>query len=180
MAEERELAAGNRRPVQLKRARRAAFNKARREAFLNTLAATCNVRMAIEAAGVWRTTVYDARRRDAAFAALWQEALTIGYERLEAALLARAMGTDGSAPDFNFSDPEAILPEGKIDTALGMQLLGRHRAAVQGKPRATRPVHVATAEETTAALIKKLAVLRRQIERGGADGAPEASSEGEG
>lgn len=170
MTEERELAAGNRRPVQVKQGRRGSFDRKRRKTFLNTLAATCNVALSAAAAGVCGSTVYDARRRDPAFAALWQEALAIGYERLEAALMARALGTDGAVPaDFGDADPATILPEGEIDTQLGMQLLARHRAAAQGKPRAARPaVHVATAEETTATLVKKLAILRRQIEQGGA------------
>jgi hypothetical protein len=176
MAKDLELAAGNRRPVQWKQGRRGSFNKQRRATFLNTLAATCNVVMSAAAAGVSGTTPYEARRRDPAFAALWQEALRIGYERLEAALMARALGTDGAVPaGFGIADLEAILPAAEIDTQLGMQLLNRHRAAA-GKTQAARPgAHVATEEETTAALVRKLAVLRRQIEQAGAP----ALSEGE-
>lgn len=165
------LSAGNRRTAQLRRPRRGGFTRDRRETFLNTLAATCNVALAIKAAATCASTVYYMRRRDPEFAALWQEALTIAYERLETALLARAMGTDGvTVADADFGDPEMILPQGEIDAELALKLLARHRATVEGGR--ARPIragrHVATEAETNAALTRKLAILHRQLKQRGA------------
>lgn len=157
------LSASDRRIVQVRRRRRDFFRESKRGVFLTVLAATCNVRLAAAAAKVGTPTVYRARQRDPEFAALWREAMILGYERLETALLARALGTDAPpAADFDFGDPDAILPEGEIDSDLALRLLAHNRAAGQGRSRTTRG-HVATEAETNAALIRKLMVLQRQL-----------------
>ena len=78
---------GNGRPVQRRAARANGWTKARRAAFLAELAASCNVVRAHEAAGMASSGVYRLRQRDPEFAAQWQAALEIGYERLETALV---------------------------------------------------------------------------------------------
>lgn len=79
------------RAIQLKRIRSAGWTKAKRKRFLDALAATCNVQMAARAAGVARYNAYNLRKRDPQFAALWQDALVMGYETLETALLEQAL-----------------------------------------------------------------------------------------
>lgn len=153
----------NRRPVQVKRVRKDGWTKARRARFLDRLALTCNVRLAAQAAGKPAASAYVLRRRDAGFAELWRDALEAGYERLETELLARALG-NVNAIEPGESDVE---DEGEIDTELALKLIGRHRAEARGTGRPTsraRSRHVATEEETNAALLRKLAILRRQME----------------
>lgn len=169
MAEQEVKAGGNGRLMQVRAERRDGFTRKRRERFLRVLAATCNVRIAARAAGMAVTTVYHRRRRDPEFEGQWRTAIQSAYERLEAALLARALGTGSAAGAIcDFGDPEEILPDAEIDTELALKLLARHRATVEGRDRPMRPGrHVATEEETNQALLKQLAVLRRQIEKSG-------------
>ena len=61
---------------------RGAFTARRRAAFLRALEEAGNVTLAAEAAGVPKGRVYHARRRDAAFGAAWDAALTAAQARL--------------------------------------------------------------------------------------------------
>lgn len=65
------------------RARKGAFDAAKQEAFLAELAATCNVSLAAERAGVTTGCVYEHKARDAAFRARWADALAEAYRNLE-------------------------------------------------------------------------------------------------
>ena len=178
------IGANNRRALQVKACRADGWTKARRQLFLDTLAQTCNVGLAARTAGVARHTPYALRRRDAAFAALWQEALASGYDRLEEALLGHALqnindivvaerdcdmfwrnGEIGRDPDDPIRTPDA--PRASDGTVrLALALLDRHRKTVEGNgslargPRKTAP---ATAEATDAALRKKLDALARKL-----------------
>ena len=90
--------------------------------FLESLAETSNVK---ESAGRTNTpisTVYAARRNDAAFARQWQEALFEGYTNLEMEVLGFLRSTD---------------PSHKMDVANALRLLAIHREAV-AKEKARR------------------------------------------
>lgn len=63
------------------------------EKFLERLRAVPNVRAACEAAGVGRSTAYDARQRDETFALEWADAVEQGLDALEQ--IAHARGTTG-------------------------------------------------------------------------------------
>jgi hypothetical protein len=64
-------------------------------AFLEALAATCNVTEACRLACIGRMSVYDWRHEDASFAAKWKKALSIGAEVLEDEAVRRAtVGVD--------------------------------------------------------------------------------------
>lgn len=165
---ETEVITGGSHLVQRRAVRSDAFGKARRVRFLQVLAATSNVKAAAAAAGVGTATVYRVRQSDPAFAGNWREAMAAAYERLEAALLARALGTEDIDAAIDFGDPKAIFPATQIDADLALRLLGRHRATAEGRDRPVkRGRHIATEEETNKALLKQLAILRRQIERTG-------------
>lgn len=70
---------------QLQRSRRKRpFCRARKQAFLDRFAATCNIEASAAAAGVGATSVYRHLRSDAAFARGFDEALAIGMPGLEA------------------------------------------------------------------------------------------------
>jgi hypothetical protein len=71
--------------------RSAAGAEAWRAAFLNALRNSCNVLYACRAAGIGRTTVYDHRAKDAAFAQAWDTAKVEAVELLELEARDRAM-----------------------------------------------------------------------------------------
>lgn len=125
-------------------------------AFLDHLAATCNVSEAAEAIGVEPCSVYVLRRRDPAFRAGWSEALMQGYEMLETQLVGHALSGGGARTMANGD----VARTGGIDVELAMRLLGQHRAAMAGKPfRGGPKLHTATREETNTAILKKLRAL---------------------
>lgn len=178
---EDRISGGNSRPLQKARVRKDGWTKMRRKRFLDSLASTCNVRIAIEAAGLAPSSAYALRRRDPAFAALWKEALTIGYERLEETLLQCALeGVNAIEIDV---EGAVLLPEpgpgagehtyqpgsggsAKISSdavQLAMLVLNRHRATVEGKGSPGGSRRRASSEETDAALRKKLDALARTL-----------------
>lgn len=61
------------------------------ERFVEALAETCNVTLAAKAIRRSYTNVYLHRAKDASFRARWDQALAIGYSRLEMMLLERAL-----------------------------------------------------------------------------------------
>ncbi|RHW18842.1 hypothetical protein D1610_01440 [Sphingomonas gilva] len=159
--------------------KRPKFVAKRQQLFLDALALTCNVKKAAAFAGVDKTTPYLRRRTDPVFAAQWQEAIEIGYDRLEALLLeyggagvplepadadrAIAGGADGAVPD------EAPPP---FDFERALAVLKQYWSRRQRLPfnRGGRPRRNATREETNAALIKALAAAQKRLAWRSADG----------
>lgn len=149
------------------------FNKAKRKRFLDTLAGTCNVTLAVRAAGVAASSCYRARLRDADFAAAWDAAIKNGYQRLEEALLDYALARlAGDAPAPDLADPERVhsalpsLAERNISTGdlqFALALLNRQRASAEGPSRRARGVKIASPAETDAALRRKLDQLARRM-----------------
>jgi hypothetical protein len=124
------------------------WSKARRAAFLDRLAETCNVQLASAAAGVRKEAVYALRRRDSEFEAAWKEALAQGYDVLETRLVGHAL----NGPD----------PDEPLDVELAIRLLTRHGNALAGRvPRTGSPPRRATREETDAAILKKIEMIER-------------------
>lgn len=142
---------------------RARWSKAMRAAFLDHLAATCNVTAAAAAAGVCKTSVYQIRRRDPAFAAKWEEALALGYQMIETRLLGHVLSGRGR------TDPMAGEDEGRpaIDFEAALRLLAQHRGG-QDKPHKGRQPAFAAPEETDAVLLTRLRAIeaRRAREAG--------------
>jgi hypothetical protein len=66
----------------------------KRELFLSALAEGCSITAACERAVIVRSTAYDWRKTDAAFAAAWDDALEAGTDTLEDEAVTRAK--DGS------------------------------------------------------------------------------------
>jgi len=134
------------------------WNKAKRRGFLDHLAATCDVKASAAAIGVDPASVYYLRRRDAAFAAEWAEALLLGYQMLETRLVGHALAGRGTA--------EAMPRDGldPIDAHLALTLLAAHRNALAGVPHKGGPrLKRATEEETNAALMKKLDAIEKSM-----------------
>jgi len=160
---EDQIAAQHHRPVQAKMGRANALTKAKRDLFLAELAASCNIRRASTAAGVWAASAYKLRQRDAEFAKAWQAALDIGYERLETALVARALEAVGEI-DFDTLDERVALVE-KMTVDQAIRILGQHRESIrQGQARGRKPQarQIATQEETDGVLIKRIRMIERQ------------------
>lgn len=133
-----------------------------RQMFLETLADSCNVCRAAEAAGITKSTFYRLRRRDAAFAEAWQEALESGYVRLEMALVERAIYTIEGPGDDDVAGLPAV---GAMTVAQAIDLMAKHRASVAGgRAKGQRPSHRdrPTAEETDAEILRRIAVIERQ------------------
>lgn len=143
---------------------------ARRVAFLDHLAATCNIAQSAKAVGSSASGAYALRRRDAAFAEQWREAIDLGYELLETKVLAFALGQrdDGSM----IGDPGAVAAA-PIDPDAAIRLVRQHQAMrAAGAPHhASRRTPFAfkhvTIEEVREALLAKLEARARRRARSG-------------
>lgn len=158
---------GNKRRVQVRKAVRGSFAAAERQVFLDHLAACCNVTRAAAAAGVGVSTVYDARRRDPAFAGQWDEAIEAGYVTLEALLIERA-ALGGAHGGGGYVPGETPVPGPEtIDTWLALDLLRLARApkARPGK-RNGAPPRRASEKALTDAICAQLDALDRRAKRG--------------
>ena len=137
------------------------WNAKMRESFLDHLAATCNVKASAEYIGVDPSSVYVLRRRDKRFAEAWGEALALGYEMLETLLVGHALSGD----DSDVLNCGAEVRSGPVAVDLALRLLTAHRNAT-GKPRRGGPQRqFATADETDAFLMKKLAAIEKRRAR---------------
>jgi len=176
-AREMSVAAGRSGRPQVRLRKTAGWTEARRQLFLDHLAATCNVTASATAAGLYWSGAYAWRRKDPEFAAQWQAALETGYARLEAMLVERAAGGGVAEPDGGagaagtvaVGDAEAAEPvtpdPAKMDTGLALSLLQMHRARmVRGTRGRTKPVQRASKKETVEAIVRQLRVLRRRLE----------------
>lgn len=158
--EREEIVAGPNRGLHKRRKRHKHFGKARRETFLEHLAATCNVTASAAVAGVAVSTVYAHRMKDEAFRADWDAALAQGYARLEAALLERA--ARGGEPAALRGDKIVEGPDSpdEIDWDKAMELLKHHQRGLArlNAPGRTVPKRVEI-EQVTAKLIRKLKAI---------------------
>ncbi|PQM28324.1 hypothetical protein CVO77_07470 [Sphingopyxis lindanitolerans] len=160
---EDEIVPQHHRPVQAKTGKPGGWTRAKREAFLVELAASCNIVRAAALVGMGQSGAYRLRKREPDFAAQWQAALEIGYERLETALVRRALETVGEFPVEALDERSEPVEKMTVDQAI--RILTFHRESIrQGQARTRKPQarHVATQEETDAALIKRIRIVERQ------------------
>lgn len=165
-------------PLQRKKTRVNGWTKARRGAFVEELAMTCNVRRAHAAAEMGPGSAYRLRRRDPYFARQWQDALELGYERLELALVRRAL----EAVD-EISLDETREPVVKMTVAEATALLRLHRVSVgrgQANGRRLQAREVATQQEVDAILLKRIQMARRRLRPPAADEGPAPSPAADG
>ncbi|WP_374526631.1 hypothetical protein [Sphingopyxis sp.] len=185
MGDEREdeIVPQHNRPVQAKAGKPGGWTKAKRETFLVELAASCNIVRAAALAGMGQSGAYRLRKREPDFAAQWQAALEIGYERLETALVRRALEAVGeTAGEFPVEAlDERSEPVEKMTVDQAIRILTFHRESIrqgQARTRKAQARHVATQEETDAALIKRIRMVERQRAANapprGSDAAPDA------
>ena len=100
------------------------WSKAKEGEFLGALEATCNVTAAAAIAGVSVSAAYRRRKQHAAFRIGWHEAIGLAYQRLELALIERALvGTEKIVTRKDGSE-ERIR---EYPNAIALTLLRMHR-----------------------------------------------------
>ncbi len=143
-----------------------AWTDEQESAFLDMLAATCNVVRSCRHAAVDHRSAYRRRRQNPGFAAAWRAAILTGYERLEEQLLAQLATPHAFEEEGIEREP---VPTGPFDPKLAMDLLRLHRSTVENRKATPRgPVIRVSREEAEAALNKKLDALAKRLaeERG--------------
>ena len=154
-----------------RRTRPNGFSARKRQRFLDALALTCNINASAAYAGVHRVTPYYCRARDPQFARQWQEALAVGYDRLETLVLEHG----GAGVALEPADPDRVdtgdvnaPPPFDFERALRVLALYRkQRHDLPGRRSGSLPRR-ATREETNAALIKAIGAAKKRLE--GRDG----------
>jgi|GEM_PF-605308 len=131
------------------------FDARARKLFLEHLALTSNVAASARKAGVASSRVYALKRKNPDFACDWQAALSEGFARLEAELLAEALRTiSGKVSD-------ATLKSRAQKHRLALALLAMHRNSVRGAPK---PVAKADNSAEIAARVEaKLLDMRARV-----------------
>ena len=127
--EELVLRGTNGRMVQIARARLGQWTPRVEGRFLRTLAATCNVRAACQAVGLSAASAYVRRSTWHKFAERWEEALGIGYARLEMTLLENGCNMLEGVE----VDAAAPIPPMTVDQAIQFMGLHRRQAKREGK-----------------------------------------------
>jgi len=124
--------------LQVRKAAKGGWTPAKRAAFLEHLAATCNIAASARAVGMAPRGAHALKARDAVFAADWAGAIEAAYETLEARLLAYALGeVEGEAEAESEAeadgDAEAELRGAHFDPRVAVQALGfRKRGGAAG------------------------------------------------
>jgi len=110
--------------VQIARARLKQWTPRLEDRFLEMLAATCNVKLACAEVGMTAQSAYLHRKRWPRFAARWDAAIAMGYERIDLAMARAAAGL--------FDPPEhpaeAIIAPVSVDDAIRLVRLHERRA----------------------------------------------------
>lgn len=148
------LSRTNKRTPQRRRARRKSWTRERRERFLSELAETSNVTAAARAADMCPQAAYKLRDRDAGFYRAWIGALTEGYERLELALLERAL--HGLEVDVWYHGKK-VGKDRKYSDTVALTLYRAHRETVKGAPEAE------DSETIKARIAAKLSLMNRRL-----------------
>ncbi len=128
--------------LQVRKAAKGGWTPAKRAAFLEHLAATCNIAASARAVGMAPRGAHALKARDAVFAADWARAIEAAYETLEVRLLAYALGevegesereAEAEAEAEADGDAEAELRGAHFDPRVAVQALGfRKRGGAAG------------------------------------------------
>lgn len=182
---EEQISAGHGRVLQKRKKHPRGLTAARRRNFLDALAGNCNVRRSAQMTGVNVELLYANRRRDPEFAQQWQDALAIGYARLEEAVLAYSLKSV-QAPDLDVDldldsesgETEAIASATPGDISpeaikMAMDIAAKHRNEARGAGFDKVGRRRATTEETDAVLRRKLDALARKVRAQLGNGAAE-------
>jgi hypothetical protein len=153
--------AGGGKRVQIARARLKQWSPRVEERFLATLASTCNVKAACAEVRMTAASAYNHRKRWEGFARRWDEAIEIGYIRIEAGLLRAGENfLSGKGPP-----EDAPLREMTVTHALHMLHMHKHRVHGIGKAPGVGWQRPKTLAELAPRIMAKLRI-HEQIERG--------------
>jgi len=155
--------------LQVRKAAKGGWTPAKRAAFLEHLAATCNIAASARAVGMAPRGAHALKKRDAVFAADWAGAIEAAYETLEVRLLAYALGevegeSEAESEAEADGDADAELRGAHFDPRVAVQALGfRKRAggAAGGTGAGTLCKRVSLAE-LEAVLVARLDALDAQ------------------
>lgn len=151
--------------LQVRKAARGGWTPAKRAAFLEHLAATCNIAASARAVGMAPRGAHALKARDAVFAADWAGAIEAAYETLEVRLLAYALGeAEREADGVVDGDAEAELRGAHFDPRVAVQALGfRKRAGgAAGRTGAGTLCKRVSLAELEAVLVARLDALDAQ------------------
>ncbi len=145
----------NGRKVQVARAHVRQWSPQSEALFLQTLAATCNVKASCAEVGKSAASAYVRRRKWQSFADRWEEALETGYVRLELALVESACNT--------FDPPEVVHdgPMPRVTPEQALQLLRLHRHTVRGDAKLSgRYRRRRTLAEVQGSILRKIEAIQ--------------------
>jgi len=163
--------------LQVRKPAKGGWTPAKRAAFLEHLAGTCNVAASARAVGMAPRGAHALKARDAVFAADWAGAIEAAYETLEVRLLAYALGevegeveaeAERESDGVVDGDAEAESRGAHFDPRVAVQALGfrRRDAAAGGRgPSCKR----ATIAEVEVALVARLDAIARRGQAGAAE-----------
>ena len=141
-----------------RRPRKHEWTEAKERRFVETLADTCNVTLAVEAAGMSLTSAYNRRKTHAAFRAAWAEAIATAYQRLELVLLDRALnGTEKIVRRKDGSEEHMR----DYSNTVALTLLRMHRDSAAEAMNEPEPADV---DEIRQRLVEKLERLKLRFE----------------
>jgi hypothetical protein len=164
----RELVLGEYRGQPQQRAlRKSDLSQAKRDKFIEALADSCNVSLAARAIDRSISNVYKLWTTDAAFRAAWDQALAIGYARLEMMMLERAL--HGVEKTVVLKSGETRVMRQYSDN-VALSLLRLHRENVAATDDG---VDDEDYQEACARIIERLGRLRERDEEEGAERALE-------
>lgn len=148
-----------RRRAQIARVRLDGWSADMEARFLSELAATCNAKRAAAAIGVSAESAHQRRKRWRRFDEQWDEALAIGYTRLEFMLIDAGCNLFEGKP----FDPDSPIPPMTVDQVL--LYLSIHRKAVlhnEKRPHWRRKPR--NPDEIRASILRKLDIIQAHDE----------------
>lgn len=155
--EEMVVRAGNGRRAVVARARLRQWTPRTEDLFLRTLAASANVKLACEAAGLSVASAYVHRSKWPAFAERWRAALETGYVRLEFAMIDNACSAFEPGDEFELDAP---MPSMTFNDAITLMWLHRRSVHDTGKPG--RPISkLSDPDVARANILRKVAAIER-------------------
>ena len=136
---------------------------AREDAFLSALEATCNVTLAAEETGVSVSSAYRRRATNAGFRGRWVGAIGSAYQRLELALIERALiGTEKIIKRKDGSEERVR----EYPNAIALTLLRLHRDTAQEASIEEPPHDMDEIRERLLQKIERLSALEAAGEPG--------------
>lgn len=171
--------------VQRRKQKRTRWTAKRKAQFIEELQASCNVMEAARRVGVHPGQIYAYRRRDAAFAAQWAEALEQGYAELEMLLLRQSIHGAESIETVEDGKDEGARRTKRVHSfphAVALRLLLAHKDTVH----AYRREKLGTGDEPGGADVRseiqrRIAAMRADTaSEGGGDEAENADDRGSG